>query len=79
LTQTVRSLLVVSVLVLLDVRLEVCRIKRAVKLQGSRERPAALRQRETFEVGMQMRTTSTGGASRVGKQDSLDRNDAQQC
>jgi hypothetical protein len=63
---------------LFDVTLEGRRIEWSVKAQGPRERPAALRQREAFGVAVQVRTTSVRSASRVRKQDSLDRDDAQQ-
>jgi hypothetical protein len=53
-------------------------IERAIEPQGPGERPATLRQGETIEVQVQMRTTSARCASRVRKQDSRDRDDAQQ-
>jgi hypothetical protein len=69
----------VSVVVLLcDVLLESIRAKWSVEPQGPRERSAALRQRQAFEVGVQMRTTSARCASRVREQRSGDRDDAQQ-
>jgi len=61
-----------------DVGLEDRRVEWTLEPQSSRERPAALRQREAFGVEVQVRTTSVRCASRVGKQDSLDRDDAQQ-
>jgi hypothetical protein len=64
--------------VLLDVRPEGCRIEHFREPQGSRERSATLRQRETCGVAVQVRTTSARTASRVRKQGSLDRDDAQQ-
>jgi hypothetical protein len=63
---------------LLEVAQQSVRAERAVEPQSSRERPAALRQREALKVEMQVRTTAVRCASRVGKQDSLDRDDAQQ-
>ena len=53
--------------------------KWSLDLQGSRERPAALCLREALEVGVQVGTSATRRASWVGKQGSIDRNDAQQC
>jgi hypothetical protein len=62
---------------LFDVLPESIRTEWSFELQGSRERSATLRQHETREVGMQVRTTATRCAPRVGKQHSLDRDDAQ--
>jgi hypothetical protein len=66
------------VFVLLDVVKQGCRVERSVKPQGSRKRSATLRQREAFGVTVHVRTAAARTSSRVRKQDSLDRDDAQQ-
>jgi hypothetical protein len=66
------------VFALLDVAPEGCRVERSRDPEGSGERSPTLRQRETVEVGVQVRTAARRRASRVGKQGSLDRDDAQQ-
>jgi hypothetical protein len=61
-----------------EVRPEGRRVERAREAKSPRERPPTLRQRETVEVAMQVGTAATRTASRVGEQDSVDRDDAQQ-
>jgi hypothetical protein len=64
--------------VLLDVRPQRRRLERAGRPEGLLERPATLRQHETLWVTVQVSTATRHSASRIGEQDSLDHNDAQQ-
>jgi hypothetical protein len=66
------------VVVSCDVLPDSDRAGRTVEPEGPLERSAALRQRETLGIGMQVRTPATRCASWVGEQGSFDRDDAQQ-
>jgi hypothetical protein len=61
-----------------EVRLESGRVGCSVEPKGLPERPATLRQREAVRVGVQVSATSRRRTSRVGEENSVDRDDAQQ-
>jgi hypothetical protein len=54
------------------------RARQAIEPKGSPKRSATLRQREALGVGMQVRSTTARGPSRVREQGSVDHDDAQQ-